>query len=477
MHNKKNTTIVVGAGPSGIFQALYLAKVKQHQVILIEQQDCIGGFFNSIQTPYGTVDTGVFILEETGNTALDELIFNCLPENEWNVLENTQKDIAGNYFEGKLNTDTIYPDLRALEQKDYLECLGDLFSSLQADYSQLSDNDSLEKYFEQRFGSVTTEKILKPLAQKIWQQPLENLSLWAAKLVHLNRLVTHNHDTTVELKSSAILDDILAFPEQLKVPGNYLKNKTRSLYPKKYGLTSIVNNVRQMLLDLDVRILTSTTIKKLNTTNNKLISISAEIKGVAEEIKLDHLLWTIPSNFLNDHFNLKSTELIDKPIPHRVIYLFLDVPPLTGELYWFWSYDPNNSFVRVSSPHAFCPSIADAKSFPLCIETHIVDPELADEELFKLIEEEVRTAGLVSDKTIIKGYWVAPKVKGFFVPTLTNCNQVAENINRINELKPNNLILSAQNISDGTFYLRDVLKNAIDTIDKFTINEVIQTND
>lgn len=468
MLNSKNTTVVVGAGPSGMLQALYLAKVKKHQVILIEQQDSIGGFFNSAQTPFGLVDSGIFILEETGNPAIDELIFNCLPENEWNILEGTQKDIAGNYFEGKLNTNTIYPDLRDLPSTDYLKCLGDLFSSLHIEQPKTTHNTSLKTYFEQRFGTVTTETLFRPLAEKIWRQPLENLSLWAAKLVHLNRLVTHNHETAIALKSSPLLDEILAFPEQLKVPNSYLKNKTRSLYPKKYGLSSLVKALQKALLELDVKILTSTTIKTLNTSGKKLTSVTTETMGHLQEIQLDHLIWTSPVTFLNEHLKLKKLEMVDKPIPHRVIYLFLDTPPLTDGLYWLWSYDSNNCLVRVSAPHAFCPSVADSGFYPLCIEFHIINQEVTSSALYTLIAKEVINAGLIKSETDIKGYWVAPNTHGFFVPSRNNCALIAENFDRINKLKPNNLILSAQNISDGTFYLRDVIKNAITSIDNIT---------
>ena len=45
MSNSNESVVVVGAGPSGVFQALYLAKIKKKKVLLIEQQESIGGIF------------------------------------------------------------------------------------------------------------------------------------------------------------------------------------------------------------------------------------------------------------------------------------------------------------------------------------------------------------------------------------------------------------------------------------------------
>jgi protoporphyrinogen oxidase len=81
--------VVVGSGPSGLMQALYLACVRKKKVVVIEQKSTIGGLFNSLETPWGLVDLGVHVLQETGCKTWDDLFEQVLPSNDWYILEGS----------------------------------------------------------------------------------------------------------------------------------------------------------------------------------------------------------------------------------------------------------------------------------------------------------------------------------------------------------------------------------------------------
>ncbi len=461
MANTENPVMVVGGGPAGLYQALYLAEVRKQPVILVEQQPTIGGMFVSDETPWGLVDKGVHIQEETGLADIDKLINETLPTEDWHYLEGARKDIAGNYFRGTLNTGAVYPDLRQLPQQDYQQCLDDIMSKAQSHVLNLEDSANLQAYFKSRFGDHATEIIFEPLAQKIWQTSLENLSPWAAKVVHLSRVVAHDHETALSLKQNPALDAVLGFPEQLKVKPEQLSTSRRAMYPKKFGLIHVVNGLEQKLLDRGVKILTNTKLKALHIKANQLSHCTLVDDENELTVAVSALVWTSPMHALLPLLNIKSGPPPDKPIPHRVVHLFLDKPPQTEALYWLWSFDTDNHIVRFSSQAAYCPDAAHQGLYPVCVETHIPDNNLSDEAIFAQVANEVVNTGLVSAKSDIKGQWLNPAFKAFMAPTLGNCKALANAISSIENEKVDNLIFSTANVSSGKFYLRDVLAQSL----------------
>src|SRR5438874_11095113 len=112
------SNLVVGGGISGMLQALLLANAKR-KVTLIERARDLGGLFKSMHTPFGPLDHGIHILYETGIEEIDRLIRELLSPDDWISLDVQRKDIAGNYFRGCLNLESIFADIRALERPIY----------------------------------------------------------------------------------------------------------------------------------------------------------------------------------------------------------------------------------------------------------------------------------------------------------------------------------------------------------------------
>ena len=83
--------VVVGSGPSGLMQALFLASVCKRRVLLLEEQPTMGGMFAGIDTPWGVVDQGIHLIQETGAAEWDQLFFEILPPEEWNVFAGVRR--------------------------------------------------------------------------------------------------------------------------------------------------------------------------------------------------------------------------------------------------------------------------------------------------------------------------------------------------------------------------------------------------
>lgn len=451
---------IVGAGPVGLILALYLARERRVPVVLIEQQPFAGGLYASVQTPWGLVDQGVHIPQESGVPVLDRLLLQALPADQWQVLQGPKKDIAGNHFAGHLNEGAVYPDLRRLPRPDYLRCLGEMLANAGPELPDYRDAPHLHAYFSARFGAHCTETVFEPIAHKLWRQPLHRMSPWAAKLVHLVRVVTHDHPHASVLKASPALDAVIGFPDQLAVPASTFSHRTRALYPRQWGLKGVVDGLERALQQAGVRLLTQTDVQGLDVTADRVTAVHLKHLGDNRLDRLDvsALLWTSPLPPLGKMLACEAVALPDPMLAQRVVHLFLDQPPATGALYWFWAYGADDCLVRVSSPHAYCPDAARDGRYPVCAEIQVPDPGLSDADAAALAERDLRRLGVIGATTQVVGQSVLKGLRAGFVPTLANCDAMDRQRRGVDAARPANLLIATQHLSDGIFYMPDILR-------------------
>lgn len=459
--------VVVGAGPSGLMQALYLGLRRKRRAIVIEQAPGPGGMFASIETPWGMVDQGVHILQETGTPVWDDLFFEILPRDEWQIFAGVRKDIGGNVFEGKLHAGAMFPDLRSLPREEYVRCVGEMFAGVAPTVPTLGEAPNLARYFEARFGAYAVQRVFEPLARKLWQRPLDQLSPWAAKIVHLSRVVTHPAAQALALKTSPVLDAVVGFPDQLAFPAELLSNHDRTLYPNTYGLRRVVTGLCNALERAGGEVLSSTQIDGFEILNGRVQAL--HLTGAAGEaprrLEVDAVLWTSPHFGLLRHLGLTVAELPDPGVPHRMLHLFLDKAPRSGELYWFWSYDPADPVVRVSNPSAYCANAAAAGVYPLCVEMHVADPAVADDVAAAEAEKALRTWGVIGSDTAVVGSAVLRAGRSFMLPTVANLDTIASARAAIAGAGIGNLFLSTQDLASGVFYLPEILNASTEQLD------------
>lgn len=461
----KKPYIVVGGGPVGLMTAYYLAAVRKQEVVVIEQQSKFGGLYSGVQTPWGLVDQGVHIPQETGNPAVDALFFEILPEANWHLLSGTRRDIAGNIFAGRLDVGSLYPDLRRLPYAEYQQCLGGLIGNANVCHRGFGDARNLRTYLEDRFGEYCTERVFEPIARKIWRRPSEQLSPWAAKIVHLTRVVTHDFETTAELKATPALDSVIGFPDQLAAPEGRLQLR-RSFYPKKFGLDDFVNALTARLTSVGGRLLTSSTVAAFEGNNMNVVRIKNLKSGENLRVEAAGIVWSSPIPVLAKLLGVAETQLPDVPLPHRVLHLFLDQAPETGPLYWLWSYDDEDELIRVSMPEAYCPDAVKGGAHPICVEMHAPAHDVADEDVLQLAERQLRARGLIADRTRVLGGVVHESNRTHFVPTVANCDAMIAGRKAVEVGMPKSLVLATQDLSTGVFYMPDILSAGINMLNE-----------
>lgn len=461
----KKPYVVVGGGPVGLMLASYLATVRRHEVVVVEQQAQLGGLYSGMQTPWGLIDQGVHIPQETGNPDVDALFFEAMPEEHWHMLTGARRDIAGNVFAGRLDVDSIYPDLRQLPRDDYLRCLAGLMNSASVSHQGFGEARNLKAFLDDRFGAYCTERVFDIIVRKIWRLPADQLSPWAAKIVHLMRVVTHDRETSAALKVSPALDGVIGFPQQLYAPEAVLQSR-RSFYPKKFGLECFVSALTSHLVSARTRLLTSATIAGFEGNRLDTIQINHLKSGKSERLEAAGVVWASPLPALAKLLGASGTPLPDAPLPHRVLHLFLDRVPETGPLYWLWSYDGEDDFVRVSIPEAYCPDAVRQGVHPICVEMHAPAYDVVDEDMLKMAETQLRMTGLIAPATHVLGGVVHGSNRTYFVPTIGNIDAMITSRKAVETRMPDKLVLATQDLSAGIFFLPDILSAGINMLNK-----------
>src|SRR5450631_2803379 len=193
---RENTVLIVGGGLSGLFAALLVSrKYPGYRVVLVERGAELGGLYSSFGADeYGYFDHGPHIFYESGIEEVDAQIRDVLPDSDWIWLEGNRKDIAGAYYNGRLQTYSHYPDLRTLDRDQYRTCLADFFQNLGAARATEPPCESAGEYFRSRFGEFISELVVEPILRKIWGRPGQDLDPFAARIVSMDRVILFDNE-------------------------------------------------------------------------------------------------------------------------------------------------------------------------------------------------------------------------------------------------------------------------------------------
>ncbi len=162
---------VLGGGPSGLTMALFLKGSCQ----VLEKDTHPGGHASSFQEEGFTFDYGPHIMFSKNKQALDFMIAS-LGNNVHRCKRNNKI-----FYKGKLIKYPFENDLHSLPLEDNFDCLYSyLFNLYKKKYPKPKN---MREWFLYHFGKGICEKYLFPYNEKVWNIPVEKLSMqWAGRI-------------------------------------------------------------------------------------------------------------------------------------------------------------------------------------------------------------------------------------------------------------------------------------------------------
>lgn len=465
--------VIAGAGMTGMMCALQLRKIYPNKpIVVFDKSTHVGGMYSSIEYTEGYIfDHGMHVIYESCNTKIDDLYREIMPVADWHIYEGNEKDLAGLFFNGKLQDFSHYVDLRLPSKKQWQSYIADFFTNL----GQSSDDGSKTAmgYLRNQFGQIIAEDVHGKLLTNLYKIDPETLDEFAIKATALERVIMFDKEVMIDLMKSDLIRARLAFPDQINLPP-YRINTQKALYPKKFGMQGFIRRFIDRLHEQNIELISGADIQKLQRDKSCVTHITlSNTEKYSYEIPVEELVWTAGWPALASSLKMDISDLKFQKGP-RIIYinLVLDRPPIMGRLYYFYCYDSGFGSFRITNYGNYCPDACQAGKYPICVEfwpSRIgLDANATTEEQFiELAIDELKQFGVIQDHQV-----VFAKVENlrseFPLPSSTNTLNLQEVRSRINKENIKNLTVSGIMAEDSLFFLPDILNDAFKKISKIS---------
>lgn len=337
MRTEGEPTLVVGGGIAGIVAALRGAAAGQ-RVMLVEKQPALGGLLSSWQ-PAGSghwFDCGTHLPADTGEAALDEMLFGWFESDQWQTLPVVK---AANYWNGTLNGVSPCLDLRTLPRERYEAVLPGLLDRGGAEVGKWR---TLAEQITAIYGAAMLRWVFEPVLRKFYARGAEELAPDAHLLFGLIRFICLDAAKSRELKQDAWLDRKLAFHSYHETPSHAGK-PARTYYPREGGVGRWVAGLESRLVEAGVEIRTGTVLQRLDLQSGRAHASDGREFGFGQ------MIWSLPPGMLLRLCGHDAARELTPPAMSTIaLYHFVtDVAPLT-DAHYVTCYDPALRSFRVT---------------------------------------------------------------------------------------------------------------------------------
>lgn len=460
MTDTTKRTVVVGAGLNGLVLARLLQK-KGAQVALVDAADLVGGLFRSWSYPkFGTYDYGVHIFQDTGVAEVESVIRGTLSDADWNILTGPRREVAGLFFNGRLQFNSAFLDLRDHADREAL--FGGMLTHLNHGVPSTDPGASFGDSIAGKFGRPILNRVIAPIVEGIYGKKVEELQPLASTLTPFHRVIFFDEKNMPDLMQSESFRVRYGYPEQRNLPEKYASGLA-SYYPKRFGLQKVVDRLLADFVNAGGNLLLGSTIARFEGEGRRLLRITLGGKQNGLVIDgVDRCIWTAALPTL--YRSLLGTQMpplaSDMPPQSWILNLSLNEKPRMEDLYFFYSYFIGGNAFRISNPLAYSTVHETLGNgvYPLCVEALFpFDSKLSHEEIkSKLVGELVQMKIFKADAVCFAE--LNKLDAGFPMPTLKNAQAIATMRERLEESGFDNIIPVGVQAEPGLFYYRDVLR-------------------
>ena len=379
-------------------------------------------------------------------------------------MRGSERDLAGSYFNGAIQKNTIYPDLTTLSQESYGACVADFFRHLQRDCNKEEPVavDALAQA-GQRFGPVIADTVCRPILQKLaGPAAVEAMSPLAMRLFPMDRVALFRPELAAECLGSQLLRSRIAFVDQRNLPLELSSNRA-SLYPRSGGIGQIIRSLESRLAGRNVSIQTGIKIEALQTAPSGGVRID---RADGTSIEADRVYWTAGLLQLGPLLGV-SPDFSSMTAPSTTVlcHFLLTERTTLDDLHYLQCADVSLQTYRVTNYPAFCPSAADDLQTRVTVEL-IVDDVRERESAFwsQAALSELRMMGIVSAEAQAEFTAVEILPYGFPRCTLGNERQFDRVRSGVGDVAGGNIVSLGIGAETGMFFLADVLRHAYESV-------------
>ena len=462
--------VIVGGGLPSLVLAhlLQLGKSDPRPVLVVEKSAQLGGQFRSETNSSGkTFDLGMHIFYETGLSDIDSVISNLLPDEEWNFLEGNLRDLAGIFFNGSLQVNSPYPDLRSLAGDPGITAkyFFDLCSTLESRGALGEEGVTALEVLTSRFGPLLAHEIHAPILEKLYCTPPSKLHPLAAHLTKMDRVVLFDERSSTELMKSEEFRKRIAYPSQLNLPDIRTSNY-RGIYPKTFGFGAVVELLSARLKDIGVNFLTDAAVTGIHFEGGSRVSGLQVSIGDKEDFTTsvkEGVVWS------TDPYSLSFLLGNEKPKGNRnqrkkyYVHVALHSRPNLGGLYYAYIFDKTSDIFRITDYTSYCADASSDGLYPISVEYW---PEGATEtqSIEHAVVQDLQALGVISSGSDVQSVCISPVPAAFPDPTLENVHALEKVFAFISGAGLTNLAVTGPLSKQGVFFLHEVLRSGYEEI-------------
>jgi protoporphyrinogen oxidase len=302
----RKKVVVIGAGPAGLTAGYELADNSEYQVKILEESNYIGGISKTIEHNGNRMDIGghrffsknneimklwTDILPIQGSSSIDEKLLQQEKEYDTNGPDPEKEDrvllmrrrVSRIFYLRKFFDYPISLKFETFSNMGLTRTFKAAFGYIYSNINKQEEN-SLENFYINRFGKPLYKMFFENYTEKVWG-------------VHPSKLGADWGSQRVKgLSVAEIVKNVLVAPFRKKSISQ--KDVETSLiesfiYPK-FGPGQLWETVANDIVEKGVIIEKNHKVKKINISNNKVVSVVAETDGKDEVISCDYLISSMP---------------------------------------------------------------------------------------------------------------------------------------------------------------------------------------